>query len=307
MLKYKQNQETKKEELPVREALLYQKLEERKVQCAVCNHRCVISEGHRGICGVRENQQGLLYAMNYGLTVSAAIDPIEKKPLYHFLPGTRIYSFAAVGCNLRCSWCQNWQISQSPKPNRLVVGTEVSPEEHVDRALKYRCPSIAYTYSEPTVFLEYALETMKLAREKGLKNVWVTNGYMSSETLQLIIPLLDATNVDYKGPREGVYEKYCGATAEPILDNLKTIHEAGVHLEITTLIVPGVNDKPEQLEEIAQSLVLKLGPDVPWHISRFFPAWKMPDTEVTPLATLELGRTIGQKAGMKYIHIGNVH
>lgn len=290
----------------MKEAMLYQPLESGKCRCAVCNHRCTIAEGKRGICGVRENRQGKLYCLNYGKSIAVNIDPIEKKPLYHFLPGTRVYSFAAVGCNFRCSWCQNWEISQSPKPDKPVQGTEISPAEHVRQALKYSCPSIAYTYSEPTVFLEYALETMKLARENELKNVWVTNGFMSRETLDAIIPWLDAANVDYKGANSGVYEKYCGGKAEPIRENIKYLHEAGVHQEITTLIVPGVNDQTDQLETIARYIAEELSPDVPWHISRFFPHWLMLDTPITPLQTLEKARDIGKKAGLKYIHIGNV-
>jgi len=290
----------------MKEAILYQKLEGDKLKCAVCNHRCTIAEGKRGICSVRENRQGKLYALNYGKTIAVNIDPIEKKPLYHFLPGTKIYSFATVGCNFRCSWCQNWEISQSPKPNKPIDGIDISPEEHVKRALEYACPSIAYTYSEPTIFVEYALDTMKLAREKGLKNVWVTNGYMSRETLDTIIPYLDAANVDYKGPNDGVYEKYCGGKAEPIMENLKYLHEAGVHIEITTLIVPGINDKPNQLEKIARFIATELSQDVPWHVSRFFPAWKMMDTPITPVETLEMARGIGKNAGLKYVHVGNV-
>lgn len=290
----------------MKEAILYEKLENGKVKCAVCNHRCVIGEGKRGICGVRENRKGVLYALNYGLTISAANDPIEKKPLYHFLPGTMIYSFATVGCNFRCSWCQNWEISQASKPARPVEGTYVTPEEHVARAIELGCPSIAYTYSEPTIFLEYALDTMKLAHEKGLKNVWVTNGYMSKETLDLIIPYLDAANVDYKGPDDGVYEKYCGGKAIHIMENLIYLQKAGIHQEITTLIVPGVNDKREQLEEIAKFVADEVGTDVPWHISRFFPNWKMMDVPITPLETLKMAEKIGKEAGLKYIHIGNV-
>ena len=290
----------------MKEALLYEKLAEEKVKCAVCNHRCVIAPGRRGICGVRENRQGTLYALNYGKCVAAHVDPMEKKPLYHFLPQTRIYSFAAVGCNFHCLWCQNWEISQSPKPDRPIEGIEITPAEHVERALAYACPSIAYTYSEPTIFLEYALETMKLARGKGLKNVWVTNGYMSHETLECIIPYLDAANVDFKGPNDHVYEKYCGATAEPIMENLKALQAAGVHQEITTLIVPGVNDQAGQLEVIAQFVATELGADVPWHVTRFFPAWKMLDVEITPLATLQLAKTIGEQAGLRFVHVGNV-
>lgn len=290
----------------MKEAILYEKLESGTVKCAVCNNRCTIKEGHRGICGVRENRQGVLYALNYGITISAANDPIEKKPLYHFMPGTMTYSFATVGCNLHCQWCQNWKISQSPKPNKPIHGIEISPEEHVERALAYGSPSISYTYSEPTIFLEYALDTMKLAHEKGLKNIWHTNGYMSKEALDMIIPLLDAANVDFKGPKGDVYEKYCGGKAEYIMENLKYLFEAGVHLEITTLIIPGVNDKSGQLEEIAHFIATQLSCDVPWHINRFFPAYKMPYTPVTPMETLEMARKIGENAGLKHVHVGNI-
>lgn len=290
----------------MREAILYEKLGSGEVKCSVCNHRCKIKDGKRGICGVRENHEGVLYTLNYGKTIAASNDPIEKKPLYHFLPGTMIYSFAAAGCNLRCMWCQNWEISQSPKPDNIVIGESVSPEEHVQRALELGSPSIAYTYSEPTIYLEYALDTMKLAREKGLKNVWVTNGFMTTETLDLIIPYLDAANVDLKGPEGGVYEKYCGGKAEPIMDNIQYLHKAGVHQEITTLIVPGVNDQYKQLQTIAKFLADEVSPDIPWHITRFFPAWKMMDTPVTPLETLQMAKRIGEDAGLKVIHIGNV-
>ena len=289
----------------MKEAILYNKLDGGKVRCQVCSHRCIIAEGRRGICGVRENRGGTLYALNYGLTISAAIDPIEKKPLYHFLPGTEIYSFAAVGCNFRCSWCQNWQISQAPKPDLPVEGEEISPEEHVRQALAYGCPSIAYTYSEPTIFLEYALDTMKLAHEKGLKNVWVTNGFMTAETLDLILPTLDAANVDFKGWGDEVYENYCGGHAGPIMENIRTLHEKGVHQEVTTLIVPGVNDSREQLEKIARFLA-EVDQEIPWHISRFFPAWKMPDTPATPMSVLKLAEELGREAGIKHIHLGNV-
>ena len=290
----------------MKEAILYKKIADGKVKCAVCNQRCIIAEGKRGICGVRENVRGILYALNYGKAVSAHIDPIEKKPLYHFLPRTMIYSFAAAGCNLRCSWCQNWKISQSPKPDKAIEGIEVLPEQHVKHALQYECPAIAYTYSEPTIFAEYALETMQLARKNGLKNVWVTNGYMTRETLDAIIPFLDAANVDCKGSDDGVYEKYCGCRSEPIMENLKYLHEAGVHLEITTLIVPGINDQSDQLEKIARFIATELSREVPWHVSRFFPAWKMMDTPPTPLTTMEMAKTIGKNAGLQYVHVGNV-
>lgn len=290
----------------MKEAILYQKLDEDKVQCHVCAHRCIIKDGRRGICGVRENRKGTLYTLNEGRTIAAGLDPIEKKPLYHFMPGTQIYSFAAAGCNFRCSWCQNWEIAQSPKPHGPIEGEEILPEEHVERALENGCPSIAYTYSEPTIFLEYALATMKLARMKGLKNVWVTNGFMTRETLDVILPYLDAVNVDLKGADDGMYERYCGGSAGPVMENLKYLCEKGVHVEVTTLVVPGVNDQAGQIEEIARFIALELGPDVPWHISRFFPAWLMTDTPVTPLKTLVMARDIGEKVGLTRIHLGNV-
>lgn len=290
----------------MKKALLYEKLEKEIVRCAVCSHRCMVLPGARGICGVRENREGELYALNYGKTIAVHVDPVEKKPLYHFMSGTRTYSFAAQGCNFHCLWCQNWEISQGPKIYNPVEGLEISPEEHVERAIQSECPSISYTYSEPTIFLEYALDTMKLAKEKGLKNIWVTNGYMTKETLDLIAPYLDAANVDFKGANNGAYEKYCGGTAEPIMETLKYLNMAGIHTEITTLIVPGINDSYEELEFIAEFIANELGREVPWHISRFFPAWKMMDTPLTPRETMEMAKKIGEKAGLKYIHMGNV-
>lgn len=288
------------------EAIFYKKIDDNKVICQVCNHFCVIKNGQRGLCGVRENIDGVLYALDYGKTIAVAIDPIEKKPLYHYLMNTKIYSFATVGCNMHCPWCQNWDISQSPKPDKKIKGSYISPKDHVNFAIEHGCPAIAYTYSEPTIFLEYALDTMKIAKEQGIKNVWVTNGYMSKQTLETILPYLDAANVDYKGPDDGTYEKYCGGHAKLIMENMKAMQEHGVHLEITTLIIPGVNDQKEQLERIVKDIVTCLGQEVPWHISRFFPAWKMLNTPITPLATLNLAKEIGEKAGIKNIHLGNI-
>jgi len=290
----------------MKEALLYEKLNEGSVRCDVCHHHCVIASGHRGICGVRENQKGTLYALNYGKTISAAIDPIEKKPLYHFLPHTKIYSFATVGCNLRCAWCQNWEISQRSKPQKPIEGEDMTPEEHVEWALRYNCPSIAYTYSEPTIFLEYALYTMKLAKEKGLKNVWVTNGYMTPKALELILPYLDAANVDLKCSDDAISLKYTGGNLIPIIENIKTMLDHKVHVEITTLVIPGVNDTQEQLQATVDLIVKNFGVDVPWHISRFFPAWKMKTTDISPMRTLEMARDLGLKAGIRTIHLGNV-
>jgi pyruvate formate lyase activating enzyme len=286
--------------------LLYDQLDQLSVQCNVCNLRCVIHDGNRGVCRVRENHNGFLYALNYGKAIAVGVDPIEKKPLYHFMHGTKTYSFATMGCNMKCSWCQNWEISQNPSLHQPVAGAYITPEDHVKRAKSLNCPSISYTYSEPTIFLEYALDTMIKAKESGLKNIWVSNGLMTRETLDLIIPYLDAANIDYKGPDDEFYKKYCNGKASHVMENMKYLFEKGIHFEITTLIIPGLNDQKYQLEEIAQAIISNLSPEVPWHISRFFPSWKMKDTPVTPIATLQMAYEIGKQAGIKYIHIGNV-
>ncbi|MFA5442428.1 MAG: AmmeMemoRadiSam system radical SAM enzyme [Bacilli bacterium] len=290
----------------MKEALLYDKLPNGKVRCNVCSHRCLIAHGNRGICRVRTNISGVLYSLNYGLCIAAAIDPIEKKPLYHYLPKSETYSFAAVGCNMHCPWCQNYEISQTPNNEFVVEGDDVTPEEHIARALKFKTPSISYTYSEPTVFLEYVLETMKLAKEQGLKNIWVSNGFMSKETLEVILPYLDAINIDLKGPDDDFYQKQCGGNLKTILNNLKTMQKANIHIELTTLLIPGLNDEEHQIKKLVSTIVENLGVELPWHISRFFPAWRMLNTRVTPLESLHLARSIGQKAGLKYIYIGNV-
>ena len=293
----------------MKESILYEKLtDKKKVKCNTCNHRCVIESGKKGICGVRKNIEGTLYALNYERTISVAIDPVEKKPLYHFLPGTSTYSLATIGCNLSCMWCQNWQISQLQNNRELdeeLPGEVITPEEHVERAIEYGCPSISYTYTEPTIFLEYALDIMKVAKKRGLKNIWVSNGYMTNEALDLILPYLDAVNIDLKAWNNDTYIKYCGSKVQPILDNIRYLRENGVHVEVTTLVVPGVNDDIEQLENIA-GFIAGVDKNIPWHLSRFFPAWKMNDTPVTPVSTLEMAEDIGRKAGLKYIHLGNI-
>lgn len=287
------------------EAILYDKFPNQEVTCHVCEHHCHIKEGKRGLCGVRENQKGILYALNHPICIARAIDPIEKKPLYHFLEKTKTYSFATVGCNLRCPWCQNHNISQSPKPEGFIEGEEIEPIKHVYSALANHCPSISYTYSEPTIFIEYALDVMKLAHEKGLKNIWVSNGFMSTAALELITPYLDAANIDYKGS-EDVYHQLTLGHQTVIERNLKYLYEHGVHLEITTLIIPSINDQVQELEHMASFIRNELSPDAPWHLSRFFPSWKMLTTPMTPLSTLEMAKAIGLKAGLKNIHIGNV-
>lgn len=287
------------------EAFLYEKLPNLNVKCLVCSHYCILKDGQRGICGVRENELGVMKALNYGKTIANSIDPIEKKPIYNYMKNTNTYSFATVGCNMNCPWCQNYSISQSAKTNSHINGVIVTPSEHVYKAVHYNCPSISYTYSEPTIFLEYAYETMVLAKVEGLKNIWVTNGFMSKETLDLILPLLDAANVDYKGQND-IYKRYCMGNAKVILENMKLIKEAGVHLEITTLVIPGLNDKPEDFEGIANDLKAYVGIDTPWHITRFYPAYLMRDFPATPIDVLELAKKIGHKVGIKNIYLGNI-
>lgn len=294
----------------MKECYLYQKSGDYTI-CSTCNHRCRIAPFKRGICGVRKNEQGKLYNLVYGRIIAENIDPIEKKPLYHFLPGTSSLSIASVGCNFRCLWCQNWDIAQCTKDNADLaeidsdLGIEVEPTQIVEDAQKAGCPSISYTYTEPTIFLEFALDTMKLAKKAGMKNVWVSNGYMTKETLDLINPYLDAINVDLKGFSEENYIKYSGAKLQPVLDNIKDIYKRKIHIEVTTLIVPGVNDDEKQLAGIAEFLS-GISKNLPWHISRFFPAYKMPDTPVTPMESLKHAESLGKKAGLKYIHLGNV-
>ena len=296
----------------MKECYLY-KTEGDYTQCQTCHHRCRIAPFKRGICGVRENQKGKLYLLVYGRIIAENIDPVEKKPLYHFLPGTKSLSIATVGCNFRCAWCQNYDISQCTKDkdasirNRILneLGVEMEPAQIVEDALKHKCPSISYTYTEPTIFLEFALDTMKLAKKQDLKNIWVSNGYMTKETLDFITPYLDAINIDLKGFDEAKYLKYSGARLSPVLENIREIYKRKIHLEVTTLIVPEVNDTEQELKQIAEFLA-KISPNIPWHISRFFPTYKMLDAPPTPLETLKLAEQIGKKAGLKHIHLGNV-
>lgn len=290
----------------MKEALFYQKLPEGMVRCNVCNHRCLIASGQRGLCRVRSNIEGTLFSLNYGLCIAAAIDPIEKKPLYHYLPKSETYSFAAIGCNMHCPWCQNYDISQTSPNEYIIPGDKTTQELHVERALKFGTPSISYTYSEPTVFVEYALATMELAHKNNLKNIWVSNGYMSEETLEAILPFLDAANIDVKGPDDTFYHQYCGGDLSTIMRNLKRMQEAHVHIELTTLLVPGLNDSEEQMKTLATTIVTQLGINVPWHITRFFPAWRMLDKIPTPLSTLNKAKEIALKAGIRYVHLGNV-
>lgn len=280
------------------------------INCKTCSHYCRIAPFRRGLCGLRENNLGKLVVLNYGRIIAEQIDPIEKKPLYHFMPGTKTLSIATIGCNFSCLWCQNDDISQMSKNatrNEIAnkIGIEMDPEQIVEHTLKAHCPSISYTYTEPTIFLEFALDTMKLAQKAGLKNIWVSNGYMSRETLDLISPYLDAINIDLKGFSESNYQKYSGAKLQPVLDNIKEVFKRKIHLEVTTLIVPEVNDDEKQLTDIVKFLA-SISKNIPWHISRFSPAYKMMTTPETPFETLDLAEKIGKNAGLKYVHKGNL-
>ena len=290
----------------MKEGYLYKKLKDGRAQCLTCSHYCVINPQNRGICGTRENIDGKIYSLVYKKAVAENIDPIEKKPLFHFLPGSRSLSIAAVGCPFKCSWCQNWQISQQPKPCKKVEGFDLPPEKIIQDALRQKCQSISYTYTEPAIFLEYALDTMKLAHKKGLKNVWVSDGYSSKEAIKLVAPYLDAINVDLKAFKEKTYQKYIGGRLKPVLINLKEFYKRKIHLEITTLLIPKLNDSESELKQIALFIKKELGKEVPWHISRFFPSYKMIDRPLTSIKALEKAYQIGKKTGLKFVYLGNV-
>jgi len=290
------------------EALLYKKLPKNAVQCRNCAHYCLILPGKRGVCGVRENINGKLYALNYGKAVAINIDPIEKKPFFHFLPGTHSLSIAAVGCNLRCLNCQNWDISQSFKDKKEIPGDDLPPSEIVKISLKNKLPSISYTYTEPIIFLEYALETMKLAKKAGLKNNFVSNGFMSEESAKLVIPYLDAVNIDIKSFSQEFYKKVCGARLEPVLHTAKLMKKSGVWLEITTLAIPSLSNSEKMFRDIAKFIKKELGIETPWHISRFSGAisWKLQHLPETPVETLQMAYKIGKQAGLKHVYTGNI-
>jgi len=291
----------------MKEALLYKQLSEKKAQCRACPHYCILLPGQRGKCGVRENKDGKIYSLVYGKVVAINIDPIEKKPFFHFMPGSESMSFGTVGCNFSCPNCQNWQISQSPKIRKKIEGREILPEKIVEMAIRYHCPSISYTYTEPTVFFEFALDTMKLAKKRGLKNCWVSNGFISKETLELVAPYIDAINVDIKGGSEEFYKEYCGARVGPVLDALLFLKKKKVWLEITTLAIPGLVEERD-FTKIANFIKRELGDNVPWHISRFFPevSWKLRHLYSTPIELVQRGCDIGMAAGLKYVYGGNV-
>ena len=289
----------------IREALLYEKLENSRVQCSLCAHRCKINPGRRGLCGVRENKDGILYSLVFGTLIAEHVDPIEKKPFFHVYPTSRSYSIATVGCNFSCEFCQNHEISQMPRSTLMITGVDTASAIIVERAKSNDCKTIAYTYTEPTVYLETVLETAKIACREGLKNVFVTNGFMSLEAIEMMAPYLVAANVDLKSFRDDFYKKRCGARLNPVLDSLKKMKDKGIWLEITTLLIPGLNDSPEELKDIA-AFISNLCPEIPWHISRFHPQFKMLKVPSTPVSSLHRARYIGKEAGLKYVYSGNV-
>jgi len=289
----------------MKEAYLYAKQSGAKVRCFLCSHRCLIADGKRGVCCVRENREGNLYSLVYERLISANVDPIEKKPFFHFLPGSKAFSVAAPGCNFRCLHCQNHEISQLPRDREIIMGEKVSTEEICSLALKHNCASISYTYTEPTIFFEYAYDTARIARTKGLKNNFVTNGYMTAEALDMISPYLDGANVDLKSFSEGFYKKVCGAKLKPVLESITRMHALGIWVEVTTLIIPTLNDAGGELREVARFL-LSVSPAIPWHVSAFYPTYRMMDKPRTSPEIIRRAREIGLEEGLRYVYTGNI-
>ncbi|MGQ9640003.1 MAG: AmmeMemoRadiSam system radical SAM enzyme [Candidatus Bathyarchaeia archaeon] len=288
-----------------REAMFYTPLERSMVRCELCSHRCTILEGKLGLCGVRMNEDGRLYTLIYGKAAATGIDPVEKKPLYHFHPGSSTYSISTVGCNFKCRNCQNYEISQMPRDYNRILGEDLPPEDVVKAAKRYRCESIAYTYTEPTVFFEYAYDTARIASREGLKNIFVTNGYISEEALKTIRPYLDAANIDLKSYSDIFYRDNCGARLQPVLDSIRLHKELGVWIEVTTLVIPTLNDSEEELRNIA-SFIKSVGEEIPWHVSQFHPMYRLLNLPRTPVSTLKMARRVGLEVGLRYVYVGNV-
>lgn len=305
----------------MKEAILYEKGEDQKVKCTACRHNCLIPDKGTGICGVRQNKEGKLYLIVYGKASAVNIDPIEKKPLFHFLPGTQIFSLGTVGCNFACDFCQNWDLSQATKDLRAKLikdgkaedmGTEVGkfgydlpPEKIVETTSGKSISSIAYTYNEPIIFFEYLYDTAKLAAEKGIKNVLVTNGYETDEALEKLKPYVQALNIDLKSFNSEFYTTICKARLEKVLETIKSAKKMGFWVEITTLVIPGKNDSKEELQKIAE-FIASVDKNMPWHVTAFFPQYKMTDVKPTPHKTLEAAYNIGKKAGLNYVYVGNI-
>ncbi len=290
----------------MKEALFYKTEKENRVLCQLCNHRCHIKDGKRGLCGVRVNQKGKLFSLVFGRLVSANADPIEKKPLFHFLPGSRSYSISTVGCNFHCLHCQNYQISQYPHfHNGEIVGTKRNPQSIIDEAQQTDCASISYTYVEPTVFYEFAYECSQLAHKAGIKNIFVSNGYMTPEVTRHLAQFLDGINIDVKAFTETFYKKVCKARLQPVLDTVQLMHDLGVWVEVTTLIIPGYNDSEKELRDIA-SFIHGVDPAIPWHVTAFYPTFQLTGPERTPEMTLRRARDIGFDEGLRYVYEGNI-
>lgn len=291
------------------EAILWEQLKpgDSRVRCNLCAHRCVIPPGKLGACCVRENVDGRLYTLVYDRTIAQNVDPIEKKPFFHFLPGTKAFSIATPGCNFRCAFCQNWEISQMPRDGvKSIMGVPLKPAEVAQAAKRHGCASIAYTYTEPTIFAEYALDCAREGQALGLKNVFVSNGYMTPELIERMDGLIDGINVDLKAGRGEFYRRISGAALKPVLANLKLLRQHGIWLEVTTLVIPGLNDTDDELRWVAQYLADEVGPDTPWHISRFFPQYEMDRTPPTPAHVLQRAYEIGREAGLQHVYVGNL-
>jgi len=289
----------------MKEALYYSKLKDKLVKCELCPRLCVIKPGSRGLCGVRQNTGGKLFSIAYARPCAVHVDPIEKKPLYHFMPGARAFSIATIGCNFFCRFCQNWQISQARAEAISENFDEVTPEEVVELCKKEKCSIISYTYTEPTIFYEYMLDTAKIAKKQGIKNTIVSNGYINEKPLRELCKVIDGANIDLKGFTNDFYQKVCKGKLEPVLQTLKILHEERVWLEITNLVVPGLNDDSKKIEEMCKWIAENLGKDVPLHFSRFHPDYKMTDGQATPMETLEKAKKIADKY-LNYVYIGNV-
>ncbi len=288
----------------IKEGVLFEPLTDRKARCHVCSHRCTIKEGKIGICGTRKNIGGKIYTLIYNTVSSEAVDPIEKKPLYHFLPGTLSYSLGTIGCNFRCMHCQNWNISQVALEEAYT--REITPQEAVDRALEAGCRSISWTYNEPAIWHEYTYDSAVLAKKVGLKTIYVTNGYITPEALRRIAPYLDAFRVDIKSFSDDFYKKICGARLAPVLESTRLAKELGMHVETITLIIPTKNDSKEEITQIAGWVRDNLGVDTPMHFTAFHPMYKMSDINATPAGTLEMAHDIAKEEGMRFVYTGNV-
>lgn len=312
------------------EARFYEQRPDGRVLCTLCPQDCLIHEGARGACAVRYNHAGRLYTLVYEKVVAREINPIEKKPLFHFFPGSSAYSVSTAGCNLRCSFCQNWHISQWPKEHlakhieadeerpmepicpqltameREIPGERVTPKQLVDAAREAGCLSISYTFTEPTIFYELAYDTAVLAREQGLKNTFVTNGFTNEAPLREVAALLDAVNVDLKFFKEESYRRISRARLAPVLDAIRLYHELGVWVEVTTLVIPELNDSDGELTEIA-AFIHSVDPAIPWHVTQFYPAYRMLDRPPTPVGTVQRAREIGQEVGLRYVYEGDVN